>query len=880
MKPVTDPELLALLNGTAPEPEPDVAIDFDLLEKRIAEHKQTLIEEIRGIQKKAIHEVLQPECPAATTQWADLSPAQVTNASCKPVFPAHIRVGELFSEDFPESRTEGLGLPCFLPLAKRKGLIFSSDQSGESRSEELLQTIALRVALNLPPGSVQIHMVDLKSKGRAFPVIGGLDQKIAPAAPSTTEQVTVLLKTMEERVSELTRRCLTRCEWLCDFNKENLDEPEPYHLICISGYPQSLEKASCEAVSRLLQHECAARAGIYFLFSMEGGKPTAEEFKDIPFLFTAEHGAEIVDSEIDTSSSGEFSALVLVPDELPANAADYVDALNAVAKSKPKAKKVSIAVDESQIWTTSAASGVAIPIGKAGREEVQFRLGNDSVVHHALVGGATGTGKTILLHNIILNAAELYSPEDLQMILMDFKEGTEFACYEGLPHMRVLSIASELHFGHSVFEWLVAERMRRANLFKKAGVANLVDYSKKTGQKLPRFLVIMDEFQRLLAHPQIGSQVSMLLDDIVRTGRSFGINLILSTQSLANVQMESSTLTSLGLRVCLRLSESETNKFLNHDNSVPAGFNRPGQALYNDTEGRKEGNTEFQVAFVEVSEIPARCQTLRQREVERLGRQVVEEARVFHGEMPVNPHGRIPTVADDKLQAFIGEPLKIQADPVAIEFEQQDGANLLAVGQGMEILNNLVHNLAIQLLQSPLKPEILVLDALPLAKERWAEFVEKGVRFLTTPAQVNESLDQLTEELENRKLEERSEPYTPKMLFLIEAQLNRAFPPGNGMDSSPASQKVNTLLEQGPRYGIHTVLVSSRLARTDKVLGQFGSPLNLQHFATRIVYRTDEAEKLLGYDAPTKNIGEYSGVLADENTGEMTPFQTYDSIPN
>ena len=103
---------------------------------------------------------------------------------------------------------------------------------------------------------------------------------------------------------------------------------------------------------------------------------------------------------------------------------------------------------------------------------------------HGLITGATGTGKTVLLHNIILNAAELYSPEDLQMILMDFKEGTEFACYDGLPHMRVLSIASELHFGHSVFEWLVAERMRRANLFKKAGVANLADYIKKTGQKL------------------------------------------------------------------------------------------------------------------------------------------------------------------------------------------------------------------------------------------------------------------------------------------------------------------------------------------------------------------------------------------------------------
>jgi hypothetical protein len=386
----------------------------------------------------------------------------------------------------------------------------------------------------------------------------------------------------------------------------------------------------------------------------------------------------------------------------------------------------------------------------------------------------------------------------------------------------------------------------------------------------------MDEFQRLLADQSIGSQVSMLLDDIVRTGRSFGINLILSTQSLANVQMESSTLTSLGLRICLRLSEQETVKFLGYGNTVPAGFGsqRPGQALYNDAEGRIEGNTEFQVAFVDVSAIPARCRAFRERETERFGRKIVETARVFHGEMPVNPTGRIPSIPADKIQAFIGEPLKIQAEPISVTFEQQDGANLLALGQGMETLNTLSSNLAAQFVESPLKPEIFVADALPLAKERWAELVEKGIQFLATPVQVNATLDQLTMEIENRKLDEQASSFPPKVLFIIEPQLNKAFPTGNGMDSSPAAFKFNTLLEQGPRVGIHTVLITSRFSRTAKVVGQLDR-LNMQYFATRIAFRSDEA---LGWDAPTKNIGEYTGVFSDESIGETTPFQTYDTI--
>ena len=933
--------------------------DLDVIYERIEERKSELESEIQNLAQEAFDEAFDSEQVAATLPWADLTPETLGDNPCsKPSMPAKIRIGELFNENMGD--TEGaVTLPAFLAISKRMGLFFHSPEESGSKSEDLLQAITLRLLCSLPLGSAKLHLIDLQTRGRAFSTLGSLDQGLAPIAPANPGALGKFIKEMEDRVATLTRSCLSRYEWLCDYNAANPDEAEPYHFICISGFPKGLEEEHVEAVQRLLHDECAARAGIYFFISCEQvnwiqnikskksgvcevflansgsskirvikevmsaiNRISVEEakllvesapvtlskdlsnsaavnlqkaiqtlgglaeirygpnnFVSLTLVLTDGEKAEVIDADLDTSANGEYSELALVPESLPDNAAEIVDFLNAALKSKPKHKKVTISVNESDSWASSAASGVAIPIGKSGKDDLMFRLGNDSVVHHALVGGATGTGKTILLHNIILNAAELYSPEDLQMILMDFKEGTEFACYEGLPHMRVLSIASELHFGHSVFEWLVAERMRRATLFKKAGVANLADYMNKTGQKLPRILVLMDEFQRLLADPTIGSQVSMLLDDIVRTGRSFGINLILSTQSLANVHMESSTLTSLGLRICLRLSEQETNRFLNHDNSAPSGFNRPGQALYNETEGRKEGNTDFQVAFVDVTEIPSRCEALREREGERYGCQVVEDARVFHGEMPINPAGRIPEIAPDKLQAFIGEPLKIQAEPLAVTLEQQDGANLLAIGQGMEILNTLSSNIAAQLQQSPLKPEILVADALPLAKERWAELVENGIQFLANPVQVNAALDQLTMELENRKLDEQAESFPPKVLFLIEPQLNKAFPLGNGMDNSPAAQKVNTLLDQGPRVGIHTVLITSRLARADKVFGQYGGQgqINRQYFANRIVFRSDEAENLI-IDASTKNIGEYSGVLSDETTGETTPFQTYDAI--
>ena len=786
--------------------------------------------------------------------------------------PAKLRVGDLCHEQFPEAQKLGLCYPALVSFSKSAGIFFRSPNGGGGKAEDLLQATALRILCSLPAGSANIHLIDLQTRGRAFSTLNALDPKLAPTAPATPEAVTKFLKEIEERVVDITRRCLTRHEWLCDFNEANPDEAESYHFICISGYNNGLEDESKKIIKTLLQHFCAARCGIYFLLSSQNQR----EFSELVYIFTDGSKSELIDSEVDTSDNGEHSDLMLIPDTLPENTVELGDWLNSSIKGKTKQKKVSVEVAAHNIWTSNAANGVTIPIGRSGRETTLFKVGNDAVVHHALIGGATGTGKTVLLHNIILNAAELYSPEDLQMILMDFKEGTEFACYEGLPHMRVLSVASELHFGHNVFEWLVAERMRRAALFKKAGATNLGDYLSKSGIKMPRILVIMDEFQRILGDPNIGSQVSLLLDDIVRTGRSFGINLILSTQSLANVQLESSTLTSVGLRICMRLSEQEATRFLNYDNTLPTTFNRPGQAVYNDSEGRKEGNSEFQVGFIEVSDIPTRCATLKQREIERYGKRIVDAARIFHGEMPVHPSKGLPERIHNLLEAFIGEPLKLDVPPVAVKLEQKDGANLIAIAQSFDILNTLSNNLAIQFLDRAVVPDIFVIDSFPLAKERWACAVERGAKFLATPQSTHEVLDALVTELETRKLQETEEAFHPKLFFLIEPHGAKAFPVSATGEASPAAIKIQALLDQGSRHGIHVILMTSRLTRTDKVLGNFG-PLNLQPFSIRIAFKSEEAGNLI-YDSSTKTLGSYSGVMSDEATGEITHFQIYDTI--
>jgi len=253
--------------------------------------------------------------------------------------------------------------------------------------------------------------------------------------------------------------------------------------------------------------------------------------------------------------------------------------------------------------------------------------------------------------------------------------------------------------------------------------------------------------------------------------------------------------------------------------------------------------------------------------------------RVFHGESPVNPEGRLPAPDPGVLQIFLGEPLQIDAVAVSVRFRAVDGANLITIAPSLEALNFLSRNLVIQLLRSPLEADILVADALPMAKERWAELAGARAKFLATPQQVESALDGLVAELEARRAAGDVE-WGPKVFFLIEPQGSGAFPLG-ASDSfgepSPAARKIKTLLEQGPRRGIHTVLFTSRLSRTEKVLANLGR-FDLQPFGFRAAFRSEETSNLLGYNVPIKTLGEYTGLFYEESTGEVVPFQVYAAI--
>jgi S-DNA-T family DNA segregation ATPase FtsK/SpoIIIE len=182
-----------------------------------------------------------------------------------------------------------------------------------------------------------------------------------------------------------------------------------------------------------------------------------------------------------------------------------------------------------------------VPIGLDGdgspvhldlKESAQHGMGP-----HGLVVGATGSGKSELLRTLVLGLALTHSPEELNLVLVDFKGGATFAGMSGMPHVSALitNLARELTLVDRMQDALSGELVRRQELLRAAGnYASVHEYerARAAGQDLvpvPSLLVVVDEFSELLtAKPEFLD----LFVAIGRLGRSLGLHLLLASQRL------------------------------------------------------------------------------------------------------------------------------------------------------------------------------------------------------------------------------------------------------------------------------------------------------------------------------------------------------------
>lgn len=175
---------------------------------------------------------------------------------------------------------------------------------------------------------------------------------------------------------------------------------------------------------------------------------------------------------------------------------------------------------------------------------------------HMLMGGSSGGGKSNELNVFLCTLISMHSPAEVQLVLVDLKEGLEFQNYEKVPHL-LMPVVKEPDQAADVLGRLENLRADRAVMLAKARVRDIDEYNDLAALRgwdpLPRVVIIIDEFAAIKADKDTEKRVNNVIMQIVNKGRACGIHLIICTQ-ITNVDVVPSLVKgNMNLRVAFAM---------------------------------------------------------------------------------------------------------------------------------------------------------------------------------------------------------------------------------------------------------------------------------------------------------------------------------------
>jgi S-DNA-T family DNA segregation ATPase FtsK/SpoIIIE len=151
---------------------------------------------------------------------------------------------------------------------------------------------------------------------------------------------------------------------------------------------------------------------------------------------------------------------------------------------------------------------------------------------HLLIAGATGSGKSVCINNIILSIIYKLSPKTVKFIMIDPKR-VELNIYNGIPHL-LIPIITDTSQAIKVLNWTISEMEKRFKMFAEAGVRNLDGYNEyvrninNDTEPLPYIIIVIDELADLMLSSPVKAEESLCR--LAQMTRATGIHLIIATQ--------------------------------------------------------------------------------------------------------------------------------------------------------------------------------------------------------------------------------------------------------------------------------------------------------------------------------------------------------------
>lgn len=766
---------------------------------------------------------------------------------------------EKIKEEFGTSSGK-IALPLTMNLTTSCNILANYSESKNKNILEFSHNIIWSFLSNVPTTKLSCCIIDPEKKGGS--ILPFLDfRKECPEAfdeniYTNAEDIHEKLLKINREIDDLIQNKLSnKYDNILEYNRNNPNRAEISRLLVIYDFPSGFDARSLELLTNILKN--GGRCGVYVVICNN------TDIKLSAYGYDTERGyiEKIKEymSEIEYNDR-EYS---LLPFKLPVSIKEPLS-YSKIEKFVEEYKKESISIRnkglsfedilEKNLFSKDLSKGLSIPVGVGDGETIVPIVFGKGSSHHALIAGATGSGKSTLLHTLIMSAMLNYPPELLNLYLMDFKSGTEFKIYEGyrLPHIKLLALDAMQEFGESILENLVEEIGERSRKFKEVNAAKISEYVQRTGKSMPKILVIMDEFQILFndsTNRKVAYHCAELTKRIVTEGRSYGIHLLMATQStkiISGLTLDTGTIEQMRIRIGLKCGEYDAMYLFSEKNDQKAleMMKGPiGTAVMNQ-EYTEEENIGFRAAY---------CYDETQKKYLKL----IEEKLVdypynmqsFEGSKTTNLLDYLkdnPIDCDQSpLKVDIGTLIKV-APPLKITFDKKHKHNTLICGSNEKMTENISHLYELAILLNKNSKLYCIDGDIILGEEKpealYDEYEKFGEKFVLarTRANIIEIIKEVYEFYENGRKE-----VTKNQVFVLVKNFQfldvvKAMAKGDivderdylqsnevkqdndeddianmfdfGIDDTPAETNITTkflkLIDEGFAYGIHFIFTS------------------------------------------------------------------------
>ena len=586
----------------------------------------------------------------------------------------------------------------WLPLFGQAN-VWIEDSIVDTRSSLLVQWCVQAALDGTAPGQLEVIVFDEALTGIASP-FEALNSGVERVLQTITDasDLAGLLQYLRQHVQGVNTSIRGQAPTLPDFRRM-VDYPvESYKLVVIATDVSLLADDLQNALVGLMK--AGPRVGVSFVVhsTTVGVNPYLVALTD----------KYSIKGDIVTTPLGTTKLAQPLPD-----AAELISTAEVVAGriATTKLDPVEFAVIERDVveWAASSADGMTFAVGRHGSTTMEITLGDElNQRHNVLVTGAVGQGKSNLLSVMIHSLCLRYAPSEVELYLLDFKEGVTLQRYvddgsgNRLPHARVLGLDADREFGLSVLHHLFATYRQRMRLFKSAGVQSIREYrTAHPDAELPRLVVVIDEFQVMFSErDRVSDEFADLLVKGVRLFRAAGIHLVLASQTiktgLALIGGGGDALfAQVPIRIALKNSVAESQATLGSRNDAAAHL-RAREAIVNLDYGDPSANRRTAIAFAdEVDLVPMRARW--SSSMPSTDRQFV-----FAGE-----HQR--SIADDWAAIdradraapglLFGSTLRVDGQLLDLPLDRNTGRNVCVAGpgDGATVLASLAVGLAAQL---------------------------------------------------------------------------------------------------------------------------------------------------------------------------------------